>query len=69
MVADSITGYCYGFLIYDGRSRTIKQIVLFLIDDLLYKNYRLYMDNYYNSGTVLQYDTKQSYIMVTIIIQ
>jgi hypothetical protein len=49
VIADSQSGYCYSLLVYDGKARTIQEIVLFLIGDLLYKNYRLYMDNFYNS--------------------
>ena len=49
ILADSISAYCYAFQIYDGVHRTIQDTVLFLMEDILYMNYKLYMDNFYNS--------------------
>ena len=47
--ADSITAYCYKFVIYDGDYHSIDEIVNDLVTDLHGKNHRLHMDNYYNS--------------------
>ena len=49
VLADSLTGYCYQFIIYKGVARTISDIVLILMEDILEMNYKLYMDNFYNS--------------------
>ena len=48
VLADSLTGYCYQFIIYEGVQRSIQDIVLILMEDLLEMNYKLYMDNFYN---------------------
>jgi hypothetical protein len=49
ILADSHTAYCWNLLVYDGRARTLHEIVFFLLDRLRGNFYSLYMDNYYNS--------------------
>ena len=34
--------------IYDGIGRPLQENILYLLDGLLHRNYKLYMDNFYN---------------------
>jgi hypothetical protein len=55
VAADSHSGYCYSFLIYDSTKRTVLETIDFLIEDLYGNNYKLYMDNFYNSVEKSEY--------------
>lgn len=60
-MADSLTGYTYDFLVYNGKSdetynhRLGYSGVMKLIEPLLNQGYHLFFDNFYTSVKLLNY--------------
>ncbi|XP_069170372.1 piggyBac transposable element-derived protein 4-like [Procambarus clarkii] len=54
MLAESTSGYIYGFDVYCGIGQTIMETVTGLMRPLLNKGHHLYMDNFYNSVTLTE---------------
>ncbi|XP_069176585.1 piggyBac transposable element-derived protein 4-like [Procambarus clarkii] len=54
MLAESTSGYIYGFEVYCGIGQTIMETVTGLMRPLLNKGHHLYMDNFYNSVTLTE---------------
>ncbi|XP_069169874.1 piggyBac transposable element-derived protein 4-like [Procambarus clarkii] len=54
MLAESTTGYIYGFDVYSGIGKTIMETVTRLMRPLVNKGHHLYMDNYYNSVSLTE---------------
>ena len=48
-LCESDTGYVLDFIVYSGESKTLREIVLELLERYLGKGYHVFMDNYYNS--------------------
>ena len=55
MLADSVTGYLYSYVVYDGTGRSLFETVNFLLRGLFDQWYKLYMDNFYNSVGLSEY--------------
>lgn len=65
-LCDSVTGYLWSFIVYTGKDPNARaarhsallkstSVVLELVQPLLHKGYRLFMDNWFNSPTLARY--------------
>ena len=55
-LSDSVTGYTYNIIVYTGKNQTgtTNAIVKKLVEGLEYKNYHLFLDNYFVTIPLLQ---------------
>ena len=60
MICEATTGYLLDLLVYDGKSRTLRDIIFFLSERFHNQGYRLFMDNFYNNVKITEelYDNK-----------
>ena len=49
ILTDSVNSYCWNLKPYCGVGNTLKDTVLELLDSLINKGFKLFMDNFYNS--------------------
>ena len=54
MLCEAESGYCLDILVYDGKARSLRDIIFTLLQRFLGKGYRVFMDNYYNSVKIVE---------------